>query len=714
MGLTAFSTGFEVARNRTEDFDDSEKKIIALAGNPNVGKSTVFNALTGLKQHTGNWPGKTVESARGEYTHQKNDYVVYDLPGTYSIMASSAEEEVARDFICFYPHDLTVVVIDATCIERNLNLVLQILEANPKTLVCLNLIDEAKRNGITIDIERLSQNLGCRVIATNARDGKGLDALKKAISSLTESDGAIISYSPVSYKPYIQRAVDCLLPYCAKLSAGKLNASWLALKILDFDESFNISLKIHLNENNIDETLLDKAVQAARTYLEDNNIDENTLHDDIVSQIVLHAEELYLSCVQRTSAAKSSSRKIDKYVLSKSVGIPLMILLMCVVFYLTITGANYPSELLSALFGKIETVLLAFFVRLNAPSWLTSMLVEGVWRTLGWVVSVMLPPMAIFFPLFTLLEDMGYLPRIAFMLDPYFKKAGAHGKQALTTMMGFGCNACGVIGCRIIDSPRERLIATLTNCFVPCNGKFPAMIAIITLFFTPASLASGVSTALSALLLTALILLGIFITFGASKLLSKTLLKGVSSSFVLELPPYRKPQVGKVIVRSIFDRTLFVLGRAVMVAAPAGLIIWLLSNLTVGGASLLTHAAGFLDPFARVIGLDGIILLAFILGFPANEIVIPLIVMGYMAQGALTEISTMQLGTILVQNGWTWITALCVLLFSLLHFPCATTMLTIKKETGSVKWTLAAFFIPLLAGIIICFAVNMIATQFIF
>lgn len=318
----------------------------------------------------------------------------------------------------------------------------------------------------------------------------------------------------------------------------------------------------------------------------------------------------------------------------------------------------------------------------------------------------MLPPMAIFFPLFTLLEDLGYLPRVAFNLDNYFRKANAHGKQALTMCMGFGCNACGIIGCRIIDSPRERLIATITNNFVPCNGRFPTLIAIIKMFFS--GLVSKKYTPLfSTFILTCTILIGVFATFIVSKILSKTILKGVPSSFILELPPYRKPQIGKVIVRSIFDRTLFVLGRAVLVAAPAGLLIWLISNIKISDLSILSYCTNFFNPFAKLFGLDGVILMAFILGFPANEIVIPIIIMTYLCTGTLTEISSLDsLRDLLISNGWTYITAICTMIFSLMHFPCGTTLLTIKKETNSLKWTLVSFLVPTLTGLLVCFVIK--------
>ena len=312
----------------------------------------------------------------------------------------------------------------------------------------------------------------------------------------------------------------------------------------------------------------------------------------------------------------------------------------------------------------------------------------------------MLPPMAIFFPLFTLLEDLGYLPRIAYNLDKPFKKCCACGKQALTMCMGFGCNAAGIVGCRIIDSPRERLLAVLTNSFVPCNGRFPMIITMITAFFC----SGGVR---AALVMTAVVALSVGMTLIVTKLLSHTLLKGIPSSFTLELPPYRKPQVGKIIVRSIFDRTVFVLGRAVAVAAPAGLIIWLLSNVHIGGASLIAHAADFLDPIGHLMGLDGVILVAFILGLPANEIVVPIIIMQYLSQGTLSQLGSIaEIHSLFVANGWTRVTAVCMIMFALMHWPCSTTLLTVKKETGSMKWTILAAAIPTLAGFAACVLIN--------
>jgi len=328
--------------------------------------------------------------------------------------------------------------------------------------------------------------------------------------------------------------------------------------------------------------------------------------------------------------------------------------------------------------------------------------VEGIYRCLAWVVSVMLPPMAIFFPCFTLLEDSGYLPRISFNLDNLFKRAGTHGKQSLTMSMGFGCNAAGVIACRIIESPRERLIAMITNSFVPCNGRFPTLIALASLLVMGASTSFGAT-----LIVVGIVLFGIVTTLAVSWTLSKTLLKGVPSTFALELPPYRKPQLGKVISRSIHDRTLFVLRRAVHVAAPAGAVIWLMANIHVGDLSILAHGANWLNPLGQLLGMDGYILIAFVLGIPANEIVMPILIMGYMSTGSMIELNSLEAlhRLFVVEHGWTWLTALCMMLFSLLHYPCATTLWTLHKESCSLKWTALAALIPLGVAVTVCFVV---------
>ncbi|HAN44546.1 MAG TPA: ferrous iron transport protein B [Ruminococcaceae bacterium] len=680
-------------------------KIIALAGNPNVGKSTVFNALTGLRQHTGNWPGKTVVNAQGRYEYKDCGFVLVDVPGTYSLMAQSADEEAARDFICFGKPDATIIVTDATCLERNLILVLQIIEATKNAVVCVNLMDEAKKKNIEIDIDELSLHLGVPVVASSAISSEGLGELMNEVYNV--SHGLEKTYgSKIEYDDDIEQAISILAPCAEKLAESGVNPRWLSLRLIDMDESFKRSAQAYLGKVFFENEMLNEKLSYAKSVIKKADSNSESVRDRIVSAVVQKAEYIYKQCVKADyDAYNSSDRKIDRILTSKSTGIPVMLLLLGFVFWLTIAGANYPSKLLSCFLFGIQDKLTELFNYFNAPDWLHGVAVLGVYRTLAWVVSVMLPPMAIFFPLFTLLEDFGYLPRIAFNMDKYFKLCSAHGKQSLTMCMGFGCNACGVIGCRIIDSPRERLIAVLTNSFVPCNGRFPTLIAIIAMFFAGAF--SGFKQSVfSAAILTAVIIFSVLMTLFASKILSATILKGMPSSFALELPPYRKPQIGRVIVRSVFDRTLFVLGRAVCVAAPAGLIIWLMSNIYIGGSSILSICTGFLNPFAQLIGLDGVILTAFILGFPANEIVIPIIIMSYMSTGSMVEYESLeQLKQLLASNGWTSTTAICTMLFSLMHFPCATTLWTIKKETASLRATVLAFFIPLACGAAICFIV---------
>lgn len=603
--------------------------ILALAGNPNVGKSTVFNALTGLRQHTGNWPGKTVDSAQGYCVHNGQGFVIVDLPGTYSLSPHSQEEEITRDFILSGKADVTIIVCDATCLERNLNLALQTRCITDRAVLCVNLMDEARKKGIQVNIEELSKQLNMPVVGTSARSGKGLSALMDAV-----------------------QRIACLPPSTENSSAPIQNTE----------------------------------------------------------AIFQEAERICRICVTRENPTADMRRfRADRLLTGRLTGIPVMLLLLSLVFYITLAGANYPSALLSKWALALQEQLTRLFQSLNAPAWLHDALVLGMYRVLAWVVSVMLPPMAIFFPLFTLLEDLGYLPRVAFNLDHCFKRCHACGKQALTMCMGFGCNAVGVIGCRIIDSPRERLIAILTNNLVPCNGRFPTIIAIIAMFFVGTGAGAG-QMLLSAILLTGVIVLGVLLTFLFSRLLSATVLSGVPSSFTLELPPYRMPQVGKVLVRSVLDRTLFVLGRAVAVAAPAGLILWLFANLDAGGVSILARCTAFLDPFARLLGLDGVILMAFILGIPANEIVLPIAIMGYLATGTLSELPALnEMHALLSSHGWTWLTAACTVLFSLLHWPCSTTLITIHKETKSMKWTLLAFLLPTAAGICVCFIVATLA-----
>ena len=595
---------------------------VALAGNPNVGKSSVFNALTGLHQHTGNWSGKTVSLAEGSFSSGKRVWRAVDLPGTYSLETHSEEERVAREFLSCGQAEVVVVICDATNLRRSLHLVLQCLAVTGNVIVCVNLMDEAKRQGITLDLEALGHALNVPIMGCSAHQKRSLRPLLDLLESYP-----LLSLAP---RP-------ALSPEAIAREAERLAA---------------------------------------------------------------------LTVSYRDSQQERKLSKSDQFLTGTLPGLFVFLAGLTLTLWVTILGANVISDLLSTALRPVTAWLNSLLAA--APVWLRGVLLDGLWRVAGWVVSVMLPPMAVFFPLFTLLEDAGVLPRIAYALDTPFHRCGACGKQALTACMSLGCNAAGVVGCRIVDSPRERLLAMLTASLMPCSGRFPIITALTVMFFTPSGWLGSAVTALS---LTGLFLLSVGFTFLSTKLLDSSLLRGTPGAFTLELPPYRRPQIGQVLLRSLLDRTVFVLGRAVTAAAPAGVLIWALANLSLGDQSLLGHLSGLLDPFGRIMGMDGVTLLAFILGLPANEIVLPLVLMGYLSAGTLPDLAAPEMfHAVLVANGWTWQTALCAAVFTLAHWPCATTILSIYRETGDRKWTAVGVALPTMVGVLSCVLLHTILT----
>ncbi len=650
---------------------------ILLCGNPNVGKSSLFNILTHSHEHTGNWTGKTVELASKKI--KKTHYTLVDLPGIYSLSDLSDEEKITKNTLLFDDYEKIIYVCDASSIEKNLNLLLQILQINRNVILCINMIDEVEEKGIKIDYKKLESILNIKIIKCSTKNKIGINEL---INSLSED-----TYSNYSF--YYSECLEEKISKVESLLPKYFNNRFIAIKVLENDTSLVDYIYERYGINIIDEEL--------SYYLRSINSEE------VSNEISIKLNSISSSISKETINVKDKEMsKLDKVFSNKLYCILSLCLIMFGIFLITIVLANYPSDLLSKLFSWIEGILYNL-CKDSIPKFIYEPLLFGIYRIVTYIISVMFPPLVIFFFLFTYAEETGILPRIAFNLDGICKCCNCHGKQSLTMCSGFGCNACAIVGSRIIDSKRDRLLAIITNSFIPCNGRFPMIIALISMFFTNSN-----NKLLVSFYLMLFVLFSIIISFLTSFILSKTLLKGYSGFFILELPDYKKVKLSRILKNSFVYKSLSILKKAILVSIPSGLIIWLMTNIKVNNVSVFSGVSTILEPFGRLLGMDGNIILSFLLGLPANEIVLPIMIMGYLNTSSISLLTeSVNIKNIFINNGWTFITAINVILFSIMHFPCGTTLLTIKKEVGT-KWMIYSFLVPLLLGIIFLTILNLL------